>query len=55
LNHNEQIIEGYAVLVEHATQFYKYLFGPSAPAGFIVDQNCWDQAELVNNQKNEEL
>jgi mannosylglycoprotein endo-beta-mannosidase len=40
LNHNEQIIEGYAALVEHATQFYKDLFGPSAPSGFIMDQNC---------------
>jgi hypothetical protein len=40
LNHDEHVIEGDAALVEHATQFYKDLFGPSTASGFSMDQNC---------------
>ena len=55
LNHNDQVIEGDAALVEHATQFYKDLFGPSTHSSFTMDPSCWDQAESITNQENEEL
>jgi hypothetical protein len=37
LKHDDRIIEGDGALVEHATQFYKELFGPSTPSGIHMD------------------
>jgi len=55
LKHNENVIEGDAALVEHATHFYKDLFGPSPPSGVHLDQGSWGQSELVTEQENVEL
>jgi hypothetical protein len=55
LKHNDHLIEGDEALVEHATQFYKDLFGPSTPADFHMESGCWDPAEKVNIQDNKEL
>jgi hypothetical protein len=55
LNHNDQIIEGDAALVEHATQFYKELFGPSDSSDIHLDPDCWEQSEIVSEQENGEL
>jgi exonuclease III len=55
LNHNDQVIEGDDALVEHATSFYKELFGPSTSSGFHMEPGCWDCWERVNVQDNEEL
>lgn len=55
LKHNDQIIEGDDALVDHATSFYKELFGPFAPSGIHLDPGCWDPDELVTSQENEEL
>jgi hypothetical protein len=55
LSHNEQIIEGDDALVEHATHYYKDLFGPSSSSGLHIDQECWEVDEKVNEQENTEL
>ena len=55
LNHKDQVIEGDDALVEHATNFYKELFGPSTSSGFHMEPGCWDSREKVNEQDNEEL
>jgi mannosylglycoprotein endo-beta-mannosidase len=41
--------------VEHASQFYKELFGPSTPSSIHMDPRCWDSSERVTIQENEEL
>ena len=41
--------------MELATQFYKELFGPSTTSDFHVEPRCWDPAEKVNLQDNEDL
>jgi hypothetical protein len=40
LKHNDQTIEGDGALVDHATQYYKELFGPSAPSGLHMEPGC---------------
>jgi len=37
LKHEDQIIEGDGALVDHATKFYKELFGPSTPSGVQME------------------
>jgi hypothetical protein len=41
--------------VDHATKFYKELFGPSTPSGVQMEPRCWGTDELVTSQENEEL
>lgn len=55
LMHNDQNIEGDSNIVEHATNYYKDLFGPAAPPGFAMDPTCWDEEEKVDSHDNEEL
>jgi len=39
----------------HATQFYKELFGPSTPSGIHMEPGCWGPSEMINIQENGEL
>ena len=55
MKHNDQTIEGDGALVEHATQYYKELFGPSAPYGLHMEPGCYDPDEMVTLQENVEL
>jgi len=41
--------------VEHATQFYKELFGLSTTPYIHMDPGCWSSSERVTMQENEEL
>jgi hypothetical protein len=55
LKHENQIIEGDEALVDHATNFYKNLFGPSEPSGFHMEPGCWDLSEKISEQEKSEL
>ena len=55
MKHKDQTIEGDGALVDHATQFYKELFGPSAPSGLHMEPGCWDPYEMDTLQENVEL
>jgi hypothetical protein len=55
LNHEDQIIEGDEALVDHATKFYKDLFGPTSPSGILMEPGCWGPSERVTEQDNEEF
>jgi hypothetical protein len=55
LKHNDQVIEGDGALVDHATLFYKDLFGPSTPSGTHMEPGCWDPSEMVFSHENEDL
>ena len=46
---------GDVAIVEHASQYYKELFGPSNHTDFHMDPNYWEQGEKINVQENEEL
>lgn len=41
--------------MDHATLFYKELFGPSTLSGLHLEPGCWDPSKLVTAQENEEL
>jgi hypothetical protein len=48
-------IEGTENLVNHATSFYKSLFGP-APGNLIdIDVNMWDDSEKLSEEDNLDL
>lgn len=53
-NENEQI-EGDEKILEHATQYYKDLFGPSDSPNIQMDPGCWAPEETVDNHENEQL
>lgn len=55
LKHEDQTIEGDEALVDHATQFYKGLFGPSASSSIQMKPGCWGPNEMITSQENEEL
>ena len=48
-------IVGDVAIVEHASQYYKELFGPCNHTDFHIDPNYWEQGEKINVQENEEL
>lgn len=41
--------------MDHATQFYKELFGPFTPSGVQMEPGCWGPEEIITSQENEEL
>ncbi|CAN6252305.1 unnamed protein product [Urochloa humidicola] len=55
LQHEDSQIEGDENILNHATMYYKSLFGPSDSPKFKMDPDCWDQHEKVTDQENEVL
>jgi hypothetical protein len=55
LKHDDQTIERDGAQVEHATQFYKELFGPSTSSGIHMEPGCWGPSEMVTIQENKDL
>lgn len=41
--------------MNHATKYYKSLFGPSESPIFSLDPNCWDQNEKITEEENIQL
>ena len=48
-------IEGDSNMIEHATNYYKNLFGPAPGNAFPLNVEIWDSNELVTNEENTEL
>jgi hypothetical protein len=42
-------------MLEHATKYYKTLFGPSEKPLFDLDPDCWKHEEKVIEEENEAL
>jgi hypothetical protein len=42
-------------ILEHATEYYKNLLGPSEKPIFNLDPNCWDLEQKVTAEENETL
>jgi hypothetical protein len=45
---NGNVIEGDNSLLDHATKYYKILFGPSAENTFPLDHGTWEAHENVD-------
>ena len=43
-------IEGDEQIINHATQYYKYLFGPAGRPSVQMDPHCWDLEEKVTEE-----
>jgi hypothetical protein len=41
--------------LQHATEYYKNLFGPSESPMFSLDPNCWEQKEKITEEENLQL
>jgi hypothetical protein len=48
-------IEGTENLVNHATSFYKSLFGPALGNLIDIDVNMWDDSEKLSEEDNLDL
>lgn len=55
LQHNGNPIETDEEILEHATQYYKGLFGPSDNPSTHLDPNYWDPEDMVEPHENEQL
>ncbi|WVZ60404.1 hypothetical protein U9M48_010431 [Paspalum notatum var. saurae] len=55
LESNGQKIVGDEALLQHATQFYKELFGPGQGNIFQIDEDLWSNEEKLNDMDNIEL
>lgn len=55
LNNGDEVIQGTEELLNHATEYYKNLFGP--PDGFTcrLRSNVWAAAEKLSDEDNAEL
>jgi len=42
-------------ILEHATMYYKDLFGPSENPTFKLDSSCWDEQDKVTQEENDLL
>ena len=51
----DEVVEGDSNLLEHATEFYKNLFGPEHNHPFPLDPDLWDSCELVQEFENDLL
>ena len=49
------IIKEQDQLLEHATQFYKSLFGPACDSGVELDPDCWGAHEKISDADNNKL
>lgn len=52
---DDGVIEGDEEIREHATQFYKSLFGSPDKPNTHLNPNCWDGNEKVDSFENEQL
>jgi hypothetical protein len=53
LKDGDRTIQGTSALMEHATEFYKQLFGPVVDSGVRLDDSIWDENEkLDENDRN---
>ena len=50
----KSIVEDEKIL-EHATMYYKDLFGPSENPTFKLDSSCWDEQDKVTQEENDLL
>jgi hypothetical protein len=48
LKNGSETIQGTPALLEHATSFYKKLFGPVEDAGVRLRDEIWDEEEKLN-------
>jgi hypothetical protein len=48
LKDGENTIQGTPALMEHATEFYKQLFGPVADSGVRLNDSIWDESEKLD-------
>ena len=51
----DDIIMGTLDLLNHATNFYKELFGPAQGNMFPLSNNLWHEGEVLNDEDNEWL
>jgi len=51
----ERVIEGDENLVNHATSYYKTLFGPDIGNTFPLDPSLWNNDEKVSEEDNSAL
>ena len=49
---DDEVVEGDSNMLEHATEFYKNLFGPEQNHPFPLDPDQWDSCELVQEFEN---
>jgi hypothetical protein len=54
-NDNGLNIEGTSELIEHATTYYKNLFGPAPGNLFKLNHNMWKPHEILKDEDNEIL
>jgi mannosylglycoprotein endo-beta-mannosidase len=55
LNDNNSVIEGDENLLEHATKYYKELFGPGVGNVFQMNPGLWKDVEKVTDEDNHTL
>jgi hypothetical protein len=48
-------IQGTSDLLDHATEYYKALFGPGEGNNMALDANIWSVGEKLNDEDNEVL
>ena len=51
----DQVIEGEDNLLNHATAYYKELFGPAEGNAFALDPNLWNEGERASDEDNDFL
>ena len=51
----EDRIEGDSNLINHATNFYKNLFGPAPGNTFLLNEELWGHNEKVSDDDNANL
>jgi hypothetical protein len=49
------VVEGEEKLIEHATEYYKDLFGPGHGNSFNLDPDMWEEGEKITEEDNTEL
>jgi hypothetical protein len=49
LKDGETVIQGTPDLLDHATAFYKELFGPATDSGIRLDSNIWSPEEKIDD------
>jgi hypothetical protein len=55
LKKGDTIVQGDAALLEHATAFYKDLFGPVIDSGIRLREDVWNEEEKINTLDSAEL
>ena len=55
LQHDQDTIQGTPDLLKHATEFYKYLFGPVQQVNMRLRDNVWETEEQLSDLDRDEL